>query len=776
MAILALGPMTLPASGDEPPTLAFGPKQYNRLAGRPQTFTETFQHCGTAPCQIVVVNGNPDGTKRVSSASISLNGVQVVAPSDFNQQAARIVKPVVLTDQNQLTVKLSSGAGSFLVVSVECAASPAILSIGTPGASLQDPTTLLSAIPILNTGTVAAQSVMVTTITLTGGTLASPASLPFNLGSIPASGSTVLNANFSGGPFAPGGTYALTVEGIYAVGPATYCFTLNSALIIPSAAPGSEIAGTVRAQVQRTAGGPFPPKPAAEQEEANPPGPPIPIGPPSHIFFDTTDLTAVLDFSHLTTFPGPMPGEVAGANVAFVKNVTNSGAGFPPDPSAASSGGVVMVSHNNTTVKISIDGGNTFTTYNATTLYADNPDGGLCCDQVIHYVPSINRFVWMIQTSRDANGASRERLAVASPEAIASNFYTAWSFWDLTSALFGFGNAFLDYPELAVGDTFLYMSVDRVGTGLFVARIPLTQLRDAVNADVQFTDPKNGLLAFGSHICQNVGDTAFWAGHTSTSQMRIFRWAENSSQYSWRDVNVNSWANQDYTSQAPDGQYWLPAPLGYTPQGGSVVAGVIGATRKIVSSIVPPGGTPPPNEVWFAWTAARNTAGGRPHPYVEVVRFNDQNSDALGQFQVWNRDHAFAVPALNADPSSGDVAISLAWGGGGRYFANNAVGFLGDFLLYSTSASDVTLTGIPGPGCGDASGGATPNRCTRYGDYFSVRRVGTSPCIFSTLGYATKLANPAASTDCLVFPGCGTVVNYVEFGRDGCIFPPAPPR
>src|ERR1051325_2654984 len=66
-----------------PMTTAFGPKQYSRVSGRPQTFTETFQHCGTGQCQIVVVNGSGDKTKRVSSASISLNGQQIVGPRDF---------------------------------------------------------------------------------------------------------------------------------------------------------------------------------------------------------------------------------------------------------------------------------------------------------------------------------------------------------------------------------------------------------------------------------------------------------------------------------------------------------------------------------------------------------------------------------------------------------------------------------------------------------------------------------------------------------------------
>jgi len=103
-----------------PTIVAFGPWQYTREAGRPETFTETFQYSGTSPCQLVVVNGNADGTQRISSASISLNGQKIVGPSDFNQQIGGIVKTVVLADQNQLSTTLRSKPGSFLTVSVEC--------------------------------------------------------------------------------------------------------------------------------------------------------------------------------------------------------------------------------------------------------------------------------------------------------------------------------------------------------------------------------------------------------------------------------------------------------------------------------------------------------------------------------------------------------------------------------------------------------------------------------------------------------------------------------
>src|SRR5713101_7997501 len=111
----------------------FGPKRYTRTAGRPQTFTETFPRCGGAPCQLVVVNGSADGSHRVSVASIFLDGVRILGPSDFNQQVCRIVKPVALAGNNQITIMLASKPGSFLTIDVECASFAALRIAQPPG-------------------------------------------------------------------------------------------------------------------------------------------------------------------------------------------------------------------------------------------------------------------------------------------------------------------------------------------------------------------------------------------------------------------------------------------------------------------------------------------------------------------------------------------------------------------------------------------------------------------------------------------------------------------
>ena len=96
-----------------------------------------------------------------------------------------------------------------------------------PANTPRDPTTLLSAVPIANTGTAFAENVQLNNVKLPNATLTIPASLPFGVGTIAAGGSVVLNTEFAGA-FVPLGSYPLKLSGTYAVGAATYCFELTS--------------------------------------------------------------------------------------------------------------------------------------------------------------------------------------------------------------------------------------------------------------------------------------------------------------------------------------------------------------------------------------------------------------------------------------------------------------------------------------------------------------------------------------------------------------------
>jgi Glucodextranase, domain B/Carboxypeptidase regulatory-like domain len=89
----------------------FGPKAYTAAAGAPQTATETIAlqgPCDDAPNAVYTLVIGNDG---VSSASIRINGVEVVGESDFNQQTTIIERDVVLAaGSNTLTATLKGGS------------------------------------------------------------------------------------------------------------------------------------------------------------------------------------------------------------------------------------------------------------------------------------------------------------------------------------------------------------------------------------------------------------------------------------------------------------------------------------------------------------------------------------------------------------------------------------------------------------------------------------------------------------------------------------------
>ena len=446
------------------------------------------------------------------------------------------------------------------------------------------------------------------------------------------------------------------------------------------------------------------------------------------------DLIGTLQPTAEPTRFGDLGGGAAGEGVEFSVDtpfgrvVTFSG--IPPDMSGASSEDVVFLT-GNTFAAFSTDGGATFSALDPTTIFPSGPavdaagnplDNGLCCDQVIQYDREFDRFIWLQQfCGTGANclqGINKLRIAAASPKDIRDSAGTQWTYWDFRSADFGLVGA-MDYPDMSIGNSRLNVSVDAVGVGLLIFRVPLSELAAAGTVNFDFTNPADSATAYGGHVSQNTGDELYWAGHVNTSRMRIFSLPENSGTYSWRDVDINSWLNTDYSSLAPDGTDWLSFLANFP---GSAV---LGATRRNGAR---------GSEAWFAWTAARG--GGFDHPHVQVVSFDTATWSVLEQWQIWNPDLAFAYPSL-ATNSDQEVGVSLGWGGGGSFHANHAVGILGDFVVWFSEASDASLN--------------------RWGDYVTVRRAGR-PSLFSGVGYSL-LQNAA--------PATGTRFNprYTLFGR-----------
>lgn len=110
----------------------FGPKQYDRTTGKPNTYNDTFTASGAiGGGKLLVENGNAQGNNRVSSAVISLNGKEIFGPSAFNQNVGHLEASINLLDANTLSVELRSKPGSFLTIRVTQDI-PIVLTITNP--------------------------------------------------------------------------------------------------------------------------------------------------------------------------------------------------------------------------------------------------------------------------------------------------------------------------------------------------------------------------------------------------------------------------------------------------------------------------------------------------------------------------------------------------------------------------------------------------------------------------------------------------------------------
>lgn len=93
--------------------------EFIRESGSPQTASTSFAACDPFGTFTLTVENGQDGGHRVTSGTISVNGVEVVTQSDFNRQVARITKPIFnVAEDNRLDVQLASAPGSVIKVTV----------------------------------------------------------------------------------------------------------------------------------------------------------------------------------------------------------------------------------------------------------------------------------------------------------------------------------------------------------------------------------------------------------------------------------------------------------------------------------------------------------------------------------------------------------------------------------------------------------------------------------------------------------------------------------
>lgn len=130
-ALLSLA-LVAPLCAQAAPLPLFGPEKFTRETGTPDTASRAFAACNTGATYRLVVENGAAGKDRVSSATIALNGVEVVRPSELNQRVERVEKEVALQGDNILTVRLTSNPGGFLSVSLFCTSGCLDVTITSP--------------------------------------------------------------------------------------------------------------------------------------------------------------------------------------------------------------------------------------------------------------------------------------------------------------------------------------------------------------------------------------------------------------------------------------------------------------------------------------------------------------------------------------------------------------------------------------------------------------------------------------------------------------------
>jgi hypothetical protein len=349
---------------------------------------------------------------------------------------------------------------------------------------------------------------------------------------------------------------------------------------------------------------------------------------------------------------------------------------------------------------VSTDGGKTFQFVDPNSMAQPNdpPNVTFCCDQVVNYMPSIDTFVWLLQYG-PSTGDNIQRLAFATTDQVKNG---SWHTFDITTQFLGLPGFFMDFPDLAVGSKFLYMTTN--------AFDPSGQTVKSAVVRMSFDSIANGNPApqkfvsddlFSLRVAQNVQDVAYFAAHRDTSTLAVFSWPEGDLQPASKDVPNARWIGTNgYISRTPDGRRWLDR-----------------ADPRIT------GATLSGKELWFSW-GVDSGSNQRAQPFVQMARINTDDMSLIEDVNLFDTDSAICYGGL-ATNANGDVGVSYAIGG--AVFPSHVVGFM------SGTRNSVVV------GKGDRSPLPDQDGHFDWGDYLTVRpvfRQGKATNLFAATGYS----------------------------------------
>ena len=200
---------------------------------------------------------------------------------------------------------------------------------------------------------------------------------------------------------------------------------------------------------------------------------------------------------------------------------------------------------------------------------------------------------------------------------------------------------------------------------------------------------------------------------------RVFSIKENSNQYRWEDIEIDSFPFGTFVSNGPDGSNWLANVFSGGPGG---------ARLRTLGS----------DEVWLQWMAG--SGGGFAQPHIQYVRLNTADLRLIQQSQIWNPDIAFNYASFSVAWERVGAVVGF---GGASDFGTPAVGIMGDGVFHAPCISA-------------ANAG-------RFGDYLTVRQAWPNSRLFSAFVYCVT-AGPTFNPRYVLF-GRSVDVNPIPIAR-----------
>ena len=400
--------------------------------------------------------------------------------------------------------------------------------------------------------------------------------------------------------------------------------------------------------------------------------------------------TAAVDTSESTNIQAPTPGTLfIGRNSVY--NVVGDGRSTTAEPSIANSG-AKWIGTQNWSRAFSLNSGSTWTAIPDDTGPADAPF--FCCDQDAIHDHGRDVTIYSILFLDSAQITGAVRLYVRN----AANTGNSCSYTIDPGA-----GKLLDYPHVAVGNNFLYLTANVITngnswTGARIYRLNLDQVATCVSATTNTITWTGSVGQVVWTPARSTTDTMYMVTIENTTQNRYFKWLESSPSMTSSLVTIGSSNYGTATCTGGTGSHnWMADPLSTSSTG-----------FQVRSALAQDHG------VQYLATYYTVNANGtaRPQAYAAGAIVQTSNMTLLNRADIFSTTTCFGFPDVAAN-SRGDLGLSIAFGSSktGGSAVQGYVGISDDYSRGTTRGFFGTVTLV-------ASGNTNP---TRYGDFLTAR-------------------------------------------------------